>query len=305
MKFLVLIATALVMLLSNPGSLLAGPAPLGRSTEASNTSTSAYCGDAEEMAFLTLINTYRSQNGLPALVMSQTLSAAAYHHSADMAVNNYFSHTLFNGTTWDANIRDHGYTFGTALAENIAAGNSTASATIMQWKNSAGHNANMLSANYTAIGIGRAYSSASTYGYYWTTTFGGVQDAAAVACSTATPTPTPTATATATPSATVSVSALVVSKATAKSVTTVSYSVTVKDSAGKLVSGGSVTVSVTTPKGNVMTVSGMISSKGVVKLSVKASDGSGSYMGKVTNIAVSGKSYDPSKNKVTMISIIV
>ena len=31
----------------------------------------------------------------------------------------------------------------------------------------------MLGANYTAIGIGRAYTAGSPYGWYWTTDFGG------------------------------------------------------------------------------------------------------------------------------------
>ena len=40
------------------------------------------------------------------------------------------------------------------------------------WKNSPGHNQNMLDGSWTEIGIGRAYNSGSTYGWYWTTTFG-------------------------------------------------------------------------------------------------------------------------------------
>ena len=41
-----------------------------------------------------------------------------------------------------------------------------------QWRNSSGHNKNMLNLNVRAIGIGRASKSASRYGWYWTTTFG-------------------------------------------------------------------------------------------------------------------------------------
>jgi hypothetical protein len=104
--------------------------------------------------------------------------AAADHHSIDMATKNYFSHTLSGGVTWSQNIANHGYSCSTATAEDIA----TASATFTQWKNSSGHNATMLTATYTAIGIGCAYSSSSTYGRYWTAIFGGYQDAA-VTCS--------------------------------------------------------------------------------------------------------------------------
>ncbi len=55
------------------------------------------------------------------------------------------------------------------IAENIAAGNSGAAATFEQWRNSAGHNANMLG-NYSQIGIGRA-TGGGTYGTYWTNKF--------------------------------------------------------------------------------------------------------------------------------------
>ncbi|MDQ3263607.1 MAG: CAP domain-containing protein [Myxococcota bacterium] len=66
---------------------------------------------------------------------------------------------------------------GGTRAENIAAGNATAEGAFTQWRNSAGHNTNMLNGDYRVIGIGRGYDAASTYGWYWTTTFGGQVDA--------------------------------------------------------------------------------------------------------------------------------
>jgi uncharacterized protein YkwD len=142
-------------------------------------STGSYCMEPEEVAFLNLINQYRAQNGLGTLVTSQTVGAAAEHHSIDMATNDYFSHTLSNGEKWSQNMRDHGYTYNTFRGENIAAGNADAYSTFIQWQNSPGHNANMLNPNYTVIGIGRTFSANSTYGYYWTTDFGGYADGAA------------------------------------------------------------------------------------------------------------------------------
>ncbi|HWQ33473.1 MAG TPA: CAP domain-containing protein, partial [Blastocatellia bacterium] len=70
-----------------------------------------------------------------------------------------------------------GYNYNTWWAENIAAGYATAYYTFIQWKNSPPHNSNMLSPNVKVIGVGRAYSANSTYGYYWTTDFGGYVDA--------------------------------------------------------------------------------------------------------------------------------
>ncbi len=124
-----------------------------------------------------MINEYRVANGLPQLHLSRSLSVAADYHSVDMANKDYFSHTLADGATWSQNIANHGYTYNTYQGENIAAGNESASATFNQWRNSPGHNANMLNPNFTAIGIGRAYNGSATYGWYWTTTFGGYADA--------------------------------------------------------------------------------------------------------------------------------
>ncbi len=173
----VLILTVALVGVGNLGTA-AAPA-----TAPSVVTAAGYCADAEERAFLALINTYRAQNGRAPLRLTKTLAAAADHHSRDMAANNYLGHTLSTGVTWSQNIRNHGYTYSTYRAENIAAGNATASATFTQWKNSAGHNTNMLNANYAAIGIGRSYNASATYKWYWTTTFGGYQDAA-VTCST-------------------------------------------------------------------------------------------------------------------------
>ena len=177
----------------NTVSVGASPARTGNSFVARQASSANYCAEPEELAFLKLINDYRAQNGLGPLVLTQTLGAASEHHSVDMAVNNYFAHILFDGTDWSQNMTNYGYTYNTYRGENLAAGNESASATFTQWKNSAGHNANMLTPNYTAIGIGRAYGATSTYKWYWTTDFGGYTDAGAVVCSTGwTPTPLPT-----------------------------------------------------------------------------------------------------------------
>jgi uncharacterized protein YkwD len=135
------------------------------------------CGDAEEVAFLGLVNQYRAENGLEPLAMSPTLTAAARDHSLDMGTQNYFDHTGLNGSTFSQRIAAAGYPGGTT-AENIFAGDPTAQGAFESWRNSPGHNANMLNPAYKAIGIGRATAQGSDFGWYWTTTFGDVVDAA-------------------------------------------------------------------------------------------------------------------------------
>lgn len=157
--------------------------------------------DSEEQVFLVLINNYRIANGKTALTASYTLSKAAQWKSNDMGVNDYFAHDDLT-RTWVDRIRDCGYGYNTYLGENIAAGISSAAAAFDLWKNSAGHNANMLGSNYTTIGIGRAYVAGSPYGWYWSTDFGGYSDGWPGTTPTATPTRTATATPTRTPTAT-------------------------------------------------------------------------------------------------------
>lgn len=168
--------------------------------------SSDYCADAEELALMTLINTWRQQNGLGALTFTQTLGAAADHHSQDMTANNILSHTLSDGTSWSQNMTNHGYTYNTWRGEIIAGGYETARNTFEQFRNSPAHNDVMLSSVYTAMGVGRA-GSGTAASMRWTVDFGGYADAPVQACgatapATATPPATATSTAVASPSAT-------------------------------------------------------------------------------------------------------
>jgi uncharacterized protein YkwD len=132
--------------------------------------------DSEEQAFLVIINDYRQQNGLGPVTACTSLNRAAQLHSEDLRDQDYFSHDGLNGSDPYSRSCDACYSLGcgpqTAMAENIAAGNSGAQGTFTQWQNSAGHNANMLGTNFTQIGIGRA-TGGGTYGSYWTNVFGG------------------------------------------------------------------------------------------------------------------------------------
>jgi hypothetical protein len=119
----------------------------------------------------------------------------------DLAANNYFSHTDSLGRSAYQRGIDCGYPQG--AGENLAAGSSwnSAQAAFDAWKASPGHNANMLFQYYQQIGIARLYNAGSTYGWYWATEFGAVNDGTGGApAPTNTPTPAP-ATSTPTPSA--------------------------------------------------------------------------------------------------------
>ncbi len=155
-------------------SLGACTAPAGED-EISSSEGALRALDTDESAFLGLLNAYRAQNGLAPLTATPLLNQVAYDHSLDMGQKAYFDHNDLNGVNPFDRMKNAGYRGG-AMAENIAAGNSSAQGTFDQWKYSAGHNANMLGTAYRAIGIGRAAVPGSPYTYYWTTDFGDVVD---------------------------------------------------------------------------------------------------------------------------------
>lgn len=131
--------------------------------------------DSEESAFLTMLNLYRDRQGVGPLALSSTLTIAAKWMSADLEQRvqspSDFSHTDSLGRDPFTRMCVFGYCANTWKGENIAAGTATAVATFVQWRDSPGHNENMLRPEFTAIGIGRAQGG--YYGWYWTTDFGG------------------------------------------------------------------------------------------------------------------------------------
>ncbi len=133
--------------------------------------------DAEEAAFVRLLNNYRASQGLAPVTATPLLNQVAYDHSLAMGTQRFFSHNDPSGGTPFTRMAAAGYPNG--VAENIAAGNAGAAATFEQWRTSPGHNTNMLSARARAIGIGRAYVANSQYRYYWTNVFGSVVDSSA------------------------------------------------------------------------------------------------------------------------------
>ena len=131
-----------------------------------------------EQAIVEQTNQIRAQNGLPPLKLVEALSESARFHAADMSVNNYFDHNTLarvNGNlaevcdTW--NRIEAYYTNWQALAENIAAGQRTPQEAMNGWMNSPEHRRNILSPNYTEIGVG-FYAGQGEYHYYWDQNFG-------------------------------------------------------------------------------------------------------------------------------------
>ena len=136
-------------------------------------SGSAVALDAEEQAFLRIINDYRAADGLAPLSVNSRLNDIARWMSQDMVANDYFGHTDSLGRDPFQRMDDFGYTYNTWRGENLAAGVADAQAAFELWRNSPGHNANLLNPNFKVIGIARAYGPETKYGWYWATEFGG------------------------------------------------------------------------------------------------------------------------------------
>ena len=99
-----------------------------------------------------------------ALAWNDVLAKAAYDHSDDMKVNNYFSHTSGGNTTAGDRIKAAGYNWRT-YGENIAMGQTTEQIVMNSWLESEGHCKNIMNKNFKDIGVGRS-------GNYWTQVFG-------------------------------------------------------------------------------------------------------------------------------------
>ena len=124
-----------------------------------------------ENQLISLINSVRADNGLPALTYNKKLSAAAIGHSIDMACHSIISHTGSNGSSITDRFTANGYSY-TYWNEAIYAqppqyGGNVQSA-VNWWLNDPPHRVILLSSDAKDIGAGYAYVASSTLGGYFT-----------------------------------------------------------------------------------------------------------------------------------------
>jgi uncharacterized protein YkwD len=119
-------------------------------------SASRFCGNA-------------SYGPAPPVSWSDNLAMAAYLHSEDMVLNNFFSHTGADGSSPGQRISLQGYPWRT-YGENIAVGYPTVSSVIQGWLGSEGHCRNLMDPAFTEIGAGYAIGpfGGNPDARYWT-----------------------------------------------------------------------------------------------------------------------------------------
>ena len=118
-----------------------------------------------EKEVIRLVNVERAKAGLPALKEDWELSRVAKYKSQDMRDRNYFSHTSPTYGSPFTMMKNFGISYKSA-GENIAKGQRNAAEVMKAWMNSEGHRKNIMSKNFTHIGVGYVAN-----GNYWTQMF--------------------------------------------------------------------------------------------------------------------------------------
>ncbi len=129
----------------------------------------AYTLDSAKVAeTISAINSYRAQNGSPALTVNSLLTQAAQTHAADMACNNLFYHNGSDGSTAASRVAATGYT-ALNMTENVYGSYPplTGQGVVAWWATDQldiRHNENLLSTKHKEFGV--AYAFYNNYGFY-------------------------------------------------------------------------------------------------------------------------------------------
>ena len=120
---------------------------------------------------LRLINGYRKSKGLGALTINSLLTKTAKQHSRDLAKHDRISHYGSDGSNpWDR-VERSGYKPQLA-AENVGTGQLTIAEVMQGWKDSPGHNKNLLLPDAKHVGIALVYDPKTEFKTFWTLVLG-------------------------------------------------------------------------------------------------------------------------------------
>jgi len=114
-----------------------------------------------------MISQYRREHGLSAVKADAKLTAVALRQARAMAAAGIMEHDVagsFSSRIAGANTD--------SAAENIAAGTRTWADTLRIWKESPGHNKNLLRPDADSLGVAVAYNENTRYKAYWAMVIG-------------------------------------------------------------------------------------------------------------------------------------
>ncbi|MGZ8634592.1 MAG: CAP domain-containing protein [Solirubrobacteraceae bacterium] len=133
-----------------------------------------------DQATLCLVNQQRAAHGVSAVTENAKLSTASAGYSQRMVAQGFFAHESPDGGTLVRRLTGAGYLGGGdawVVGENIGWGEgtlATARSMVSAWMDSPGHRDNLLSGDYTEIGLGLALGTPAdrALGATYTTDFG-------------------------------------------------------------------------------------------------------------------------------------
>lgn len=118
-----------------------------------------------------IINQYRKDHGLKPLKLNAELTLAAKAHSRDLSKWDRISHYGSDGSNpWDR-VKRAGYRAKLA-AENVGTGQVTFDEVMKGWKNSPGHNKNLLLGDAEHMGIALVQDPKTEFKSFWTLVLG-------------------------------------------------------------------------------------------------------------------------------------
>lgn len=118
-----------------------------------------------------IINAYRKEKGLKPLKLNAELTEAAKGHSRDLAKWDRISHYGSDGSNpWDR-VKRVGYKARLA-AENVGTGQINFEEVIKGWKESPGHNKNLLLTDADHMGIALVQDDKTEFKSFWTLVLG-------------------------------------------------------------------------------------------------------------------------------------
>lgn len=131
--------------------------------------------DRDEVSreMLVQVNAARERAGLKPLRLDSVLAKAAQRHAEDMLKRGYFDHRSPAGTTVRERSTAAGYRWA-AIGENIAYGQTSVDEVVETWLESPGHRKNILSPNFSELGVGLALGKGpdGRYQILWVQNFG-------------------------------------------------------------------------------------------------------------------------------------
>ena len=117
------------------------------------------------------INGYRREKGLKAVTLDPKLTLAAKAHSRDLAKHDRISHYGSDGSSpWDR-VKRTGYSARLA-AENVGTGQASFDEVMQGWRESDGHNKNLLLPDARHIGLALVQDPNTEFKTFWTLVIG-------------------------------------------------------------------------------------------------------------------------------------